>query len=91
MNRKPGRSAAPATRRGAAASVDATILRKALAAQLGAPHVELHANSRFPEMIRISCNCSIGHDHDYTQWVTRIGGPQHRAFGSDPTPESDAD
>lgn len=40
-----------------------------------APHVERMLASRSGEWILISCDCPIGEDHTYAEWVERFGGP----------------
>jgi hypothetical protein len=39
------------------------------------PHVERMLASRSGEWILISCDCPIGQDHTYAEWVARFGAP----------------
>ncbi|QNE36512.1 hypothetical protein [Leifsonia shinshuensis] len=38
------------------------------------PHVERILAARSGEWVRISCDCPIGEDHTYAEWVARFGG-----------------
>ncbi|MEY9852168.1 hypothetical protein ABH923_001846 [Leifsonia sp. EB41] len=38
-------------------------------------HVERMLASRSGEWILISCDCLIGQDHTYAEWVARFGAP----------------
>lgn len=40
---------------------------------VAAPHVERILASRSGEWVRISCDCLIGEDHTYAEWVARFG------------------
>ena len=40
---------------------------------VAAPHVERMLASRSGEWILISCECPIGEDHTYAEWVGRFG------------------
>lgn len=41
-------------------------------------HVEIHRHSQSGDDIRISCQCAIGHDHNYADWVELIGGDRYK-------------
>ena len=40
---------------------------------VAAPHVERILASRSGEWVHIACDCRIGEDHTYAEWVERFG------------------
>ena len=36
---------------------------------IGVPHIERYLSSRDGSPILVSCDCPIGHDHDYRRWA----------------------
>ncbi|WP_022882726.1 hypothetical protein [Gryllotalpicola ginsengisoli] len=46
------------------------------------PHVEIHAGADGAP-IHIACMCPIGHNHDYGEWVERVGGERYNGVVSD--------
>ncbi|MEY9954118.1 hypothetical protein [Leifsonia sp. EB34] len=40
---------------------------------VAAPHVERILASRSGEWVLLSCDCLIGKDHTYAEWVARFG------------------
>lgn len=39
----------------------------------GAPHVERILAAKAGEWVHLSCDCPIGEDHTYAEWVARFG------------------
>ena len=44
-------------------------------------HRELYASSRSGEAIGVICDCELGADHTYAEWVERLGQGKYNGSG----------